>query len=446
MRRMLLGAVSAALLPLVAVGTNGGPASAASAPDVKRVERAFGDGAVRLRPRQGVDVTFRARKGDQVFLDIVNERFHKSPCFGTQSVRDGRGVRRSSVDGIRSAKVVTIRTTGRVVLGFRGYCAANERQRANRAVVQLTKVRMREVAREDRTTVRAPRRGFVDIAYVRVRQHGRDTLSLRADDGTIQTVRKGRVLRGSRLSYREDTASASVEAGHRAALNGSTYGAAVRLRAGERVGLVVPARGYAESLRARVHHTSLDGPVVTLQADPGREDVLVYAATAYDRPYVTGHGDLGDPTWYPWRTYSGGADRRDETVRRTIFASNPNGDGPQQLRVRMRRTVRVTDLVVGGPSVTFSSPEPGTRFVASIPATDAGTVRLSATDVSVTGPWGSNVPPTVCNRDCLYTGLSVNADTPVVDGTLQPDRVHELQLFFGADASGSVTLALTDRP
>lgn len=448
------------LLPVLAMA--GSPTSATApqkqaappAPSVKDVRAAYGSAPVRVQPRQGVAVAFRARKGDRVFLDVTNGRDDEAPCFGHQTLRDGRGSRSSAVDGVRSARVVTVRTTGRVVLTFRGYCAANKGQKADPAAVQLTKVRMRDVGRDDRTTVRAPRRGFVDIAYVTVRRHGRDTLTLRADDGTVQYDWGGRLLLGSRLSFSDDAASVSVEAGHRAAQpHSSIYVPPTRLRPGQRIGLVVAGRGYAESLRARVHRTTLDGPAIPLQADPGREDVLVYAATPADRLYVTATGLQADPDhlvhpiWDPWRTYSGGADRRDPSLRRTIVASDLDGAGPQQLQVRVRRTVRTADLVVDGPPVTFASVEPGTRFVASIPATDAGAVLLRATDESVTGPWDTYVPSTVCNRGkCLDTGLDVSTDVPIRRGSLQPGEVHELQLTYAPDASGSVTLQLTRTP
>ena len=41
----------------------------------------------------------------------------------------------------------------------------------------------------------------------------------------------------------------------------------------------------------------------------------------------------------------------------------------RSMQVRVRRTVRVPDLVVGGAAVTFASADPGTRFVSTIPVT-----------------------------------------------------------------------------
>lgn len=460
MRRTTALLSTVLLVPPLVLGT-GSPAPAepattdvVAAPAVLQVQAAYGAPRVRVAPRQGVDITFRASKGDRVLLDVRSTRHRQAPCFGTQTLRDALGTRTATIDGLASAKIMTVRTTGPAVLGFRGYCASNQGQEAHPASVQLTRIRMREIGREGRRSVRAARRGFLDVAYVTVRANGRDTMTLRNGDGTTQDVRRtGRVLLDDRLVPADAAGSVSVEAGHRLAVSSSTYGSGGRLRAGERVGLVVASAGWAQSLRARVHRTSLDAPALALPAEPGREHVLVYAATDADRSYVTAEGlpasgaDLGDPTWSPWRTYSGGADRTDPSLRRTIVASDPDGAGGPQLRVRVRRTVRVADLVLGGPAVTFSSTDPGTRFIATIPAAAvAGAVRLTASNVSTTGPWGTEVPPTVCPRDCLWPGLGAGPDKLSVDGYLEPGNVHELHVTFGADASGSVTLQLTDIP
>ena len=244
--------------------------------------------------------------------------------------------------------------------------------------VQLTKVRMREVERDGRTSVRASRRGYLEVAYVRVARDGRDTLTLRTRDGSAQDVPRGRVVVGNRVSTRSFTGGISVEAGSRYALTQTTWRYGRQLPRGQRIGLVVTRSGYGESLRAREQHVELDDPALTLPAEPGREHVLVYAATPEDRAYVIPLGipvvgyDLDDPWWGTWQTYSGGADRDDPTLHRTIVASDADGAGPHAQQVRVRRTVRVVDLVVDGPSVTFASTDPGTRFVAVIPASVAG--------------------------------------------------------------------------
>ena len=204
MRQMIVGVMSAALLPLLVVGTGGGPANAAPAPDVKRVVRAYGDGAVRLQARQGVDVTFRARRGDRVMLEVRMHRTYPSTCLGTQALVDGRGRRTAPVDFDSGTKIFTVRTTGRAVLSFRGRCASGRRQAPQPGWAQLTKVRTREVRRDGRTSVRAPRRGYVDIASARVARDGRDTLTLRAPDGARQEIRGGGVLVGGRVVRQGD--------------------------------------------------------------------------------------------------------------------------------------------------------------------------------------------------------------------------------------------------
>ncbi|WP_210651927.1 hypothetical protein [Nocardioides sp. SYSU D00065] len=454
MRRIIVSVTAAAMLPLL-VGTGGAPATGASVLAVKKVVRAYGGAPVLLEARQGVDVAFRARRGDRVLLEVRSRTSAIAPCFGTQTLADGRGRRTARIDGSGSASIMRVRTTGRVVLRFRGVCSTNRGQTPHDVRVQLTKVRLREVERDGRTSVRGARRGFLDVAYVRVGSDGRDTLTLRSRDGSAQQPSRGATVLGDRIDASSGGGSISVEAGQRYALDHSIPRPrrGPRLAPGTRVGLVVEESGYAESLRAREHRVELDDPAITLPAEPGREHVLSYAATAEDRPYVipvgtpVGQGsDLDDPWWSPWQTYSGFADPDDPARRRTVFASDPDGGGPEDLRVRVRRTVRVPDLVVGGEPVTFASTDPGTRFVTTIPAHAVGPVRLSASDVSTTGRWQTWSPPVVCSRDCSYPGLSVGSDDLVADGYLFRAEPHELQFTFEPGATGSVTLTLTDVP
>ncbi|QSR31175.1 hypothetical protein CFI00_11820 [Nocardioides sp. S5] len=451
MRRFIAGVVAALLLPLLGVVVEQPAVAApetAPTPRVKHVERSYGAGAVRLAPRQGLDIGFRARRGDEVMIEVRSRRDRFAPCSFTQTIADARGRRTARVDYSTSARIMRVRSTGRVELRFRGACGFDAGRDPHPVSVRLVKVRSREVARDDRTAVRGERPGYLDVAWVRVARDGRDTLTLRTSDGTVQRVQRSRVVVGDRVFRDSLVGSVSVEAGQRILL--PLRGP--QLRTGMRVGLVAPAKGYAESLRAREHRVELDGPALTLPAEPGREHVLVYAATAEDRPYVLplgipeNAGDIDDPTWWPWRTYTGCADPDDPTLRRTIVASDPEGAGPEALQVRMRRTVRVPDLVVGGPPVTFSSVEPGTRFFAAIPVPAVGAVRLSATDVSTTGRWQTWVPPVFCPRDCMYPGLSAGPDALTADGYFFSAAPHELQLTFAPSASGSVTLQLTDIP
>ena len=89
--------------------------------------------------------------------------------------------------------------------------------------VQLTKVRTREVERDGRTSVRASRRGYLEVAYVRVARDGRDTLTLRTRDGSAQYVPRGRLVVGNPVSNRSFTGGISVEAGSRYALTQTTW-------------------------------------------------------------------------------------------------------------------------------------------------------------------------------------------------------------------------------
>lgn len=434
------------------------PPTATAAPVVRppaamEVERAYGDGAVFLEPRQGVDIEFRATRGDRVMLEVNSREYDAgTPCFGTQTLIDGRGTRTARIEGVGAARIMRVRTSGRTVLRFRGLCAFNKGQDPHPVRVQLTKVRMREVKQDGRTPVEASRRGYLEVAYVRVARDGRDTLTLRTRGGSAQYVPRGRVVVGNRVTTRSFTSGISVEAGSRYALTQTTWRYGRQLTRGQRIGFVVAMSGYAESLRAREHHVDLDDPALTLPAEPGREHVLVYAATPLDRAYVIPLGipvlssEPDDPWWGTWQTYSGGTDRGDPTLHRTIVASAADGADPQAQQVRVRRTARVADLVVDGPSVTFASTDPGTRFVAVIPASAAASVRLTAKDVSATGPWGTEAPPVVCSRDCSYPGLSVSPDALTADGFLFAVEPHELRFTFGPNTTGSVTLALTDIP
>lgn len=449
MRRFIAGVAAALALPLLGVVVQHPAVAApetAPTPRVKHVERSYGAGVVRLAPRQGVDIGFRARRGDEVMIEVRSRRDRFTPCSFTQTIADARGRRTAKVDLATSARIMRVRSTGRVELRFRGACAYDRSQDPHPVSVRLVKVRSREVARDDRTAVRGERPGYLDVAWVRVARDGRDTLTLRTSDGAVQRVQRSRVVVGDRVFRDSLVGSVSVEAGRRILL--PLRGP--QLRAGMRVGLVAPGAGYAESLRAREHRVELDGPALTLPAEPGREHVLVYAATAEDRPYVLplgipeNAGDLDDPSWWPWRTYTGFADPDDPTLRRTIVASDPEGAGPEALQVRMRRTVRVPDLVVGGPPVTFSSADPGTRFVATIPARPVGRARIDATDVSTTGSWQTWVPPVLCSRDCFWPGLAVGPGTLTADGYFHRAVPHELQFTFAPSATGSVTLAVTE--
>lgn len=448
MRGVVAAVCAAALLPLVATVVSTVPAVAAlgaversaAGPPLKKVTRAYGDGPVRLAARQEGIIAFRARRGDHVTLQVRGaDRAHRGVgCEGSVSLTDGRGVRTAQA----LSRVFVVRSSGATTLRFRGRC---ELVAPVPVRLQLVKVRMKRVLSEGaRVRVAAPRRGYLDVAFVRVARDGRDSLVLRDPDGSTQFSYDSQVLVGSRLvDSGTDRGVVTVEAGRRPTL-GVTYSTAgPRRSAGEVVGLVATSAGHAEVLRALEYRVELDDPALTLAADPGREHVILYHATAADRAYVIPDG----PTWSTWSERAGGADLDDPSLHRTIIGSDPDGADPQSFRVRVRRTLRAPDLVVGGPSVTFASADPGSRFVATIPSSSAGTVRLTASDVAVAGgSWSTDVPPTVCPRDCSWTGLNVGTDRLVADGGLWSERPHELTFIFAPEASGSVTLTLTDIP
>ena len=443
------------LAPVVAVVGTAAPAATgaadAPAPAVVQATRAYGDGPVRLAPGQGVDVRFRARRGDRVMLDVRSADSYDTECFGTQTLVDRRGRRTAVIDHTKG-RLVTVRATGPTTLSFRGHCAPNEWQTGDPVTVQLTKIRVRRVGAEERVRVRAPRRGRLDMALVRVSRRHRDTLFLRNADGTPQYSPRSLMMTGGRRLFSSSAKHGiSVEAGYRSALRPIGPQRGSKLVAGTTVGLVAVADGHAEVLRAREHRVAPDHPPLTLTSERGREHVLIYGPS---RQADRLHLQVLERVSRDWSTYELGRDQHDRSLLKTVVTSD--ADAPQQtIVVRMRRTVTMPDLVVDGPPVTFASAEPGTWFTATIPASTAGRVRLTASDVATTGAgdiamfgaWSARVPSVApCVRDCFETGLSVGPDRLVADGTLYPGEPHRVGFYYYGSASGSVTLALTDIP
>lgn len=214
-----------------------------------------------------------------------------------------------------------------------------------------------------------------------------------------------------------------------------------RLPRGKVIGLVAERSGHVQALRARESRVTLDGPGVALAAERGREHILTYEVGAGERVYLD---DQDSPTV---ESYWPGDDRENPALKRTIVTAAEDAAASDSMSVRIRRLAQVADLVPGAGPVRFESADPGQWFVARIPATTLGSVRLSASDVTVAGGgWYADVPPVLCSRDCLYPGLTVSPDRLVDDGTLPGHQPYELFLRLNPGASGGVSLTLTDIP
>ena len=434
MRRAVISIVLGLVAPLVAVvGTvPAATAEPAAAPPVKHVVRGYGDGPVRLAARQGADITFPARRGDQVTLEVRDAKHGSAACSGRTTVVDRRGARTTSLD-----RVVRVRTTGQATLRFRGRCGHTGMERLP-VEVQLVKVRMRKVPVESATRVRAARRGFVDVAWTTVPATGRVKLTARRSNGR-STPALG-VLVGAQRLWTAD-ATASVEHGERLVIDNVHDDRDLPvLRRGTRVGLVVADAGTVDARRAVTHTVQLDGPAVSLPSDRGREQVVSVEVPAGVRTYLEdGEGDH-------W-TYSDlDRDDQDPTAARThrlVVSSDEDAPASERMHLRVRTIREAPDLVVNGPPVRLESTDPGQLFVARVAGAEPGAVRLTAGEVTVSGgAWLAEVTE-ACRRDCIDTGLRVSDTTSVADGHLHDAAADELVVRFRPGASGGVTLRLT---
>ncbi len=435
MRGLCAIALVLVLSPLTLVAS-GGQAAAAErqAPPVKHVVREYGDGPVRLAAHQGTDVSFHARRGDRV--TVIAESVEHTRCSGRETLVDGRGARTAKL-----GRVFRVRTTGAAVLRFRGRCGVTGTGKFRLPVrVEVVKVRMRKLSVDGpRTRVRAPRQGFLDVAFVRVPRTGRVKLTLRDQLG--QAAETERMLVGSDLKSSASTPAASIEPGQRMVLSPYNEPHGARLRRGKVIGLVAGESGYAEALRARESRVTLDGPRLTLPAEPGREYILTYEVGPGERVYLD---DQDSPTM---ASYAPGDDRDNPALKRIVVAASDSAAESEPMSVRVRRLVQVADLAPGADAIRFESADPGQWFVARIPATTSENVRLSATDVTVAGgSWYADVPPVGCLRDCYSTGLHVWPERLMADGRLPGDEPYELVVRFGSGASGGVSMTLTDLP
>ena len=417
--------------PPVATGAAAAAAHAAHAapavPAVLRVVRAYGDGPVLTAPGQGVDVTFRARRGDRVRLLVSNVRWPEHRCYGHLTLRDGRGTRGMLVPG----RTLRVRTDGVAVLGYRGRCAEFETDAVGPARVQLQKLRMHHVA-VDGPGTRIPRaqRGYVDVAWTRVPAAGRVKLSARDRrgrsteaahaflDNTLETM----------VRSAEPPRTISVEAGQPVAQNGRTLPAITpAIDRGALVGLALGRRGVVEARTAVAHAVDLDGPAISLEPDRGREHVLSVSApegvtTQVDAP----------PSWSSLEIPGD-----DTSVRRyAVWSDEDDAGTATDLRVRT-----VPDLVAGGAPVRYELTEPGLELKVGVQVPADGSYTLVASDVAMSGDWSAAIPGPCDGRSCESPGPSVSHERSTGTGTLAAGT-PELSFYLAPRSSGAVTLHL----
>lgn len=439
MRRIVSIIALSVLSPIVAVvGGTSFSVAAPSTPAVKEVTRQYGAGPVRLAARQRADISFRARRRDRVSLEAQVAGKRRGPCSGRAILVDGRGARRAKLD-----RVFRVRTSGTAVFRFRGRCGTRRTPLPVR--VQLQKLRLRRIGVDGRDArVRTPRRGYVDVAWTRVPASGR--VKLTARNRRSRETYANRVLVGSRLGQIH-AAHASIQDGQPLVQHPNYYRTdRPALKRGTLVGLVLPVRGTVDARTAVVHHLTIDGPALTLTPDRGREHVLTFTVPEGVETYLS----LTDPaSWKGWTQYSLPPEEfGDQSVHRIVVVSDADARVSDTRQVRVRSVLEAPDLVVGGPPVKFESADPGQWFFARTPPAYRENVRMSATDVAVTGEWRAEIKPWCGGRDCLFeTGMTLDNRHLVAYFWLR-DRypVEGLFVRFEPGASGGVTLTLSAIP
>ncbi|WP_110181235.1 hypothetical protein [Nocardioides solisilvae] len=428
---MTLGLVASLLAPAVARPEPSralANADAAPRPPVRRVEREYGEGPVRLAPGQSGAITFRASRGDRVTLRVRPVGLARS-CRGRLVLRDRRGSRARQMES-----VFRVRADGRAEIRFENRCGRSA------SLAQLVQVRTLKVRVDGRKVVQVgPSTSRVlNVAWVKVPRTGR--VKLVGRDSSGRRVDADQVLEGNRLRWPFRVPSASAEHGQPPRYDFEPVESFRPLRRGQRIGVAFAEGARVEASSALEQTIELDGPPVTLASGQGREHVLSVTVPAGVRTFL----DWGTEDSFGWGTAHWlTPDGRQPTgggVHRLVVASPDDAEFSDLRTIRIRTILRAPDLVVGGPPVRFESADPGQWFRATVPASPPGPVRFEASDATVSGGWGARMYPP-CYRDCIG-GASLRSGEPVESGWVPYDEPHTVEVRFDKGSSGGVTLRL----
>lgn len=355
--------------------------AAAGAAPVVRAFVAYGDKAVTVPKNTRGVVRFHGRQGDMVSLSgIVPARarlFHAGRRVDQRW--DGGGLFRLPSTGAYAFRV-----------GIQHYRAQE---------VGLLKVRLHRLE-TDGPAVRTPnqRRGFIDMAVVRMSRGDRITVDSKRTEQRVylsngdQCVGYGGplMLRTGHAIRVADDLSAICDA---EAVRGRTL---LRVRSGRRV-------TAASALEVAVRP---DGDTVALSAErpAARELVFSFAGAADDLVYFD---ELGGPAV----TRNGVLDRWEAPVSSLLTTPADRGasffvatSGPTEIstvttavrrhataKVRLRKAIRVPDLVTDGPAVDVPFDGSGTRLYSV--ATGEGQRIESTNDVGPGQSWTVEMGP-----------------------------------------------------
>ncbi|WP_185994387.1 hypothetical protein [Nocardioides campestrisoli] len=418
---------------LAAAGPGAAGSSAASAaesqrPPARRVVRAYGQGPVKLAPRQAGAITFRADRGDVVTLRVT-EVDGSDRCFGSLTLTDRRGSRTAPLD-----HVLRVRAAGRATVWFRGRCQYPG-GKPRRTLAQLVKVTGRDVPVDGRPVrLRPSGRGFVDIAWVKAPPTGRVTLL--GSDPRGRALETDLVFEDGRLRPWYGADSASVQTGQPAAFGGEWRDDAVPVTKGTRVGLTFPVAARVQALSAVEHTAVLDGPPVVLAEGGGREHVVSVHLPEGTETFLEPDRRDGASTWLEPRPSTPAA----AGTYHLVFPPDRNASFSRERTVRVRSIRRLPDLLVGGPPVRVTSTERGQRFRASVPASEPGGVELLASQVEVDGEWSATLGGP-CYRDCIG-GAHIDWQKPFDLGAIVYREPYAVSVSFGPRSSGALTLQL----
>lgn len=426
--------------PLTLTASAAPAASAQAAAPVVRAFVAYGDKAVAVPKKRRAVVRFHGRQGDLVTLSGV------FPA-DLRLFRQGRRVAQTWERG----GLYRLPTTG--TFAFR--VGAN---RFARREVGLVKARVHLIEVDGRA-VHTPkaRRGYLDLAELRLRRNDRVTVdSGRIEQRIYQSNGEYCVGYGGPLLLRpghDIRVANDVSAVCDGARPGRTL---VRVRSGRRV----------TAARAVVVAAQPDGAPVTVSAERRalREVVLTFDATADDLVYVDDIAGArltdGDSALDRWGATSSGLlsysdDVSESFVPRTSGATEISTvtdavGSTRTATVRLRKGIRVADLVTDGPALDVNFDGSGTRLYAFGVGTgrrlesssrDLGTDEAWSVELGSRSPWSCGQEPGG-PMGCADNGFAaVSASVPAATSYFFL-REPVVVALPAPDATGTVSLRL----